>query len=276
MSIDGRWGRLRAAVALIAAGVAVGAQMPDLLRLRTARQAAVAALRDEARGREAAERAGQATRDTLVALGEATRARDSLSTHPYLVVSVADNRLWLRVGDSVLFEAPVATGRGSSYEDGAWRFATPHGRLRVERKEVEPLWVPPDWHYEEVAETRRLRLVRLRTGETIPLADGAELRVSGRDVVRRSSDGREVPYPRGTEIVVGTRLIVPPFGTNQRLYPDVLGSNRLYLGDGYGIHGTNDPASIGQSVTHGCIRMRNEDMLVLFPLVPAGTPVYIY
>jgi len=276
MSTDGRWGRLRAAVALIAAGVAVGAQVPDLLRLRTVRQAAVEALRDEARGREAAERAGQATRDTLVALAEATRARDSLSTHPYLVVSVADNRLWLRLGDSVLFEAPVATGRGSSYEDGAWRFATPHGRLRVERKEVEPLWVPPDWHYEEVAETRRLRIVRLRTGEAIPLADGAELRVSGRDVVRRARDGREVPYPRGEEIVVGTRLIVPPFGTNQRLYPDVLGSNRLYLGDGYGIHGTNDPASIGQSVTHGCIRMRNEDMLALFPLVPAGTPVYIY
>lgn len=276
MSTDVPHAWRRTVVALLAAAVAIGAQLPDLLRLRAARDQSLSRLRAEEAVRAVAERNGQAAHDTLIALGQAARAQDSIAARPYLVVSIADNRLWLRQGDSVLFEAPVATGRGTSYETGDWRFATPRGRLAVERKEIDPLWVPPDWHYEEVAETRGLRLVRLRPGASIPLPGGATLRVAGRDVVRRDLDGREVPYPRGKEIVVGNRLIIPPFGTNQRRYPDVLGTNRLYLGDGYGIHGTNDPESIGQSVTHGCIRVRNADMVTLFPMVPLGTSVYIY
>lgn len=43
----------------------------------------------------------------------------------------------------------------------------------------------------------------------------------------------------------------------------------------YGIHGTNDPASIGHYVSHGCIRMYNEDVVALSNLVPVGTRVTI-
>lgn len=43
----------------------------------------------------------------------------------------------------------------------------------------------------------------------------------------------------------------------------------------YGIHGTNDPASIGHYVSHGCIRMHNEDVLTLSHYVPVGTRVTI-
>ncbi|VBB06650.1 Hypothetical protein LUCI_1886 [Lucifera butyrica] len=43
----------------------------------------------------------------------------------------------------------------------------------------------------------------------------------------------------------------------------------------YGIHGTNNPASVGQIVSHGCIRMYNRDVLELANLVPIGTPVII-
>ncbi|MGE5703346.1 MAG: L,D-transpeptidase [Clostridia bacterium] len=43
----------------------------------------------------------------------------------------------------------------------------------------------------------------------------------------------------------------------------------------YGIHGTNNPASIGQYVSHGCIRMYNQDVNFLAKLVPIGTPVKI-
>jgi lipoprotein-anchoring transpeptidase ErfK/SrfK len=43
----------------------------------------------------------------------------------------------------------------------------------------------------------------------------------------------------------------------------------------YGIHGTNDPASIGRVVSHGCIRMYNEDVLTLSSLVPINTRVTI-
>jgi L,D-transpeptidase ErfK/SrfK len=44
---------------------------------------------------------------------------------------------------------------------------------------------------------------------------------------------------------------------------------------GYLIHGNNSPTSIGKFVSSGCIRMRNEDITTLYPLVKVGTPVYI-
>jgi hypothetical protein len=41
------------------------------------------------------------------------------------------------------------------------------------------------------------------------------------------------------------------------------------------LHGTNDPASIGQAASHGCVRLRNADARRLLRLAPAGTPVLI-
>jgi len=41
------------------------------------------------------------------------------------------------------------------------------------------------------------------------------------------------------------------------------------------LHGTNDPASIGQAASHGCVRLRNSDIRRLLRLAPAGTPVLI-
>ncbi len=46
-------------------------------------------------------------------------------------------------------------------------------------------------------------------------------------------------------------------------------------GGGYGIHGTNNPSSIGKSVSNGCIRLQNEAINELYRLVPIGTPVRI-
>jgi lipoprotein-anchoring transpeptidase ErfK/SrfK len=44
---------------------------------------------------------------------------------------------------------------------------------------------------------------------------------------------------------------------------------------GVGIHGTNNDASIGYSVSHGCIRMHVSDAEWLFNHVAIGTPVFI-
>lgn len=44
---------------------------------------------------------------------------------------------------------------------------------------------------------------------------------------------------------------------------------------GYGIHGTNDPSSIGNAASNGCIRMYNEDIEALFDITVVGTPVRI-
>jgi lipoprotein-anchoring transpeptidase ErfK/SrfK len=42
-----------------------------------------------------------------------------------------------------------------------------------------------------------------------------------------------------------------------------------------GIHGTNQPELIGQQVSHGCIRLRNEDIEKLAPVLPLGVPVTV-
>jgi lipoprotein-anchoring transpeptidase ErfK/SrfK len=44
---------------------------------------------------------------------------------------------------------------------------------------------------------------------------------------------------------------------------------------GYGIHGTTEPDKIGQQVTAGCVRMRNEEVEQLYMLVPTGTEVTV-
>jgi lipoprotein-anchoring transpeptidase ErfK/SrfK len=48
-------------------------------------------------------------------------------------------------------------------------------------------------------------------------------------------------------------------------------------GDGViGLHGTNDPSTIGKDVSHGCIRLTNENITALAKILPLGTPVRIF
>jgi len=55
-----------------------------------------------------------------------------------------------------------------------------------------------------------------------------------------------------------------------------LGIRAMYLGtSAYRIHGTDAPWTIGQAVSHGCIRMTNEDVLDLYPRIPVGTRVTV-
>jgi len=55
-----------------------------------------------------------------------------------------------------------------------------------------------------------------------------------------------------------------------------LGARAMYLGSSlYRIHGSNEPWTIGTSVSSGCIRMRNEDVIDLYGRVPVGTKVIV-
>ena len=56
-----------------------------------------------------------------------------------------------------------------------------------------------------------------------------------------------------------------------------MGARVIGLGPGgeYAIHGTNDPSSIGRSVSFGCIRMHNQDVIDLYARVRIGTPVVV-
>ena len=100
---------------------------------------------------------------------------------------------------------------------------------------------------------KRLTLYRQGTAERFfPIAAGA----------------RDTPSPIGV------------FSVNSRFAPDMSGFGTRFLGlsvpwGSYGIHGTNQPASIGQNASHGCIRMRVKDAEALYGMIPFGTKVVI-
>lgn len=76
------------------------------------------------------------------------------------------------------------------------------------------------------------------------------------------------PTPVGEyQIVYKGKDWAPSFG------PRWLGLNVPW--GNYGIHGTNRPYSIGQHLSHGCIRMRNRDVIELYERIPIGTIVKI-
>lgn len=55
-----------------------------------------------------------------------------------------------------------------------------------------------------------------------------------------------------------------------------MGAAALGLDRGnYAIHGTNNPASVGHFVSHGCIRMYNQDVMELYRYTRIGTPVVV-
>lgn len=195
-----------------------------------------------------------------------------------VMVSTETRSLWLMRDTTVLFRAPVAVGmeEGFAWEGREYDFTTPIGRRRVLAKATDPLWVPPDWHYFEVAHERDLKVVRLRNGQRVTLGDSTRLEVRGNEVGRVNQFGNFWPFTPGSEIVFDGRVYIPPFGTRQRQIPEILGTHKLELGDGYLIHGTNQETSIGDAVSHGCVRMYNADVEYLFDEVPVGTAVFIF
>jgi hypothetical protein len=71
-------------------------------------------------------------------------------------------------------------------------------------------------------------------------------------------------------------LPVPPQGHSSRREANVLGDYALKLGDGYMIHGTLYQRLIGSPVTHGCVRMLDDDLETVFKTLPVGAKVFIY
>ena len=71
-------------------------------------------------------------------------------------------------------------------------------------------------------------------------------------------------------------LPVPPRGHSSRYEANVLGEYALILGDGYMIHGTLYQRLIGSPVTHGCVRLLDEDLEVVYKTLPVGSKIFIY
>lgn len=88
------------------------------------------------------------------------------------------------------------------------------------------------------------------------------------------------PTPAGTFEVVH-RIPHPTWYTRSRVVPpgkaNPLGTRWIGISrKGYGIHGTNNPRSIGRPASHGCVRMRNADVEDLFERVALGDLVELH
>jgi L,D-transpeptidase ErfK/SrfK len=106
------------------------------------------------------------------------------------------------------------------------------------------------------------------------------------------SNGRWIfDTPRG-EFMVQSKLVNPvwvkpdwafleegleiPTSRVARVEPGVLGEYALGFGQGYFIHGTLYPRLLGKNVTHGCIRLNDDDLKSVYRLARIGTPIMIF
>jgi len=206
-----------------------------------------------------------------------SRALAMKSTGFRLVVSLQDRHLWAIIGKDTALSAPAAVAKGTTlaYGKSAWKFDTPRGMRTVLSKEADPVWQPPEWLYAETAQEHDLKLGHMYLGKPITLADGRKLTIMN-GVVGLIDEGTFAELPTDEHIVFGNTLYIPPMGTKNRKVEGELGKYRLNLGDGYLLHGTPYKESIGLAATHGCVRLRDEDIEWLYEHVPVGTKVYIY
>jgi hypothetical protein len=196
-----------------------------------------------------------------------------------VLISIDARTLWVvNASGDTLYEAPVAVGsqRTLSSAEGSWRFATPKGTTTVVARQVSPLWIPPDWHYVEIAKQEKVALARLQRTDSVPIGGGDRLIVRGDTVGVLDAAGGFSALPADEEIIFLRTLFIPPFGTTHRKVAGVLGPYRLVLANGVGIHGTPHKESIGRAATHGCIRLHDADITWLYDNVPVGTVVVIY
>lgn len=295
------------AILVLALGLASFAVAGEWINLRDARRLDRAAMIDEMIAERSGGKAGELRQTAAHRAAEVNALQNKVQTAEKqtddmpdtgqtIIVSTAENKLYLRRNGQTVFQAVCSTGKGSTLAiDGhTWVFDTPIGRLRIVAKEENPEWVPPDWHYIEQARKNGMRVVHLSPGQSIDArtgdpasnrsegvwswfsrSSGAVLKVKG-DTIVEDDGGSERELPPGKMIVAGDAVVIPPLNTKQRHFQGILGHYRLELGDGYGIHGTDEPEKLGQSVSHGCVRLGDADIAQLYAMANVGDTVIIY
>lgn len=128
------------------------------------------------------------------------------------------------------------------------------------------------------------RFVQLNLNRNLTFAKANE-KVSYSITINRSAKTLSLlkngNYYRSYPVAVGKKSTPTPTGSfhviNKSLNPGgPYGARWIGINSpGIGIHGTNNPASIGTNASHGCIRMYNKDVIELYNIISIGTPVNI-
>ena len=69
----------------------------------------------------------------------------------YVVVHLAENRVFVFDDERAIWSAPAGTGTGFrlTTDEHDWDFSTPRGLFKVKKMERDPIWEAPDWHWIE-------------------------------------------------------------------------------------------------------------------------------
>ena len=164
-------------------------------------------------------------------------------------------------------------GGGGSYYGGGGGGAYYGGGSPIERTVVSaPGRFAPGTIYINTAE-RRLYLI-LANGEALRYGIGVGRDGFGWSGTHRISAKKEWPSWTPPAQMLARRPDLPHFMPGGVENP--LGARAMYLGSTlYRIHGSNEPETIGQAVSSGCIRMTNEDVVDLYNRVRIGTVVVV-
>lgn len=180
-----------------------------------------------------------------------------------------------------IMASPILTPDSISYEvqNGdtlakiAKKFSTTQDLIMrsndLKNAEVVPLGRKLKIHNEKmsIVVDKSMNILTLKSGETIVKT-------------YRVATGINNCTPVGSFKIIN-KIINPPWYTAGGVIPpdnpkNILGSRWLGLSaQGYGIHGTTEPQSIGNQVTSGCVRMKNAEVEELYALVPQGSEVVI-
>ena len=129
---------------------------------------------------------------------------------------------------------------------------------------------------------QRLRIWKGKFNIFVDKSQNILILKSGEDVIKvyNVSTGLNNSTPVGNFKIV-SKLVDPVWFKSGAVVPpespaNVLGTRWMGFDiAGYGIHGTTEPDKIGQQVTAGCVRMRNEEVEQLYMLIPVGTEVRV-
>ncbi|MCX6566709.1 MAG: L,D-transpeptidase [Candidatus Aminicenantes bacterium] len=177
-----------------------------------------------------------------------------------------------------------ATGAAEKPEKGAKTLQTKAKQLAAKMKNLMPRGTYV------LIDTAENRLRVMRDGKMV---QEAVVSCGSGDILQDPSGERKWIFdtPRG-EFFVSSKLVNPtwikpdwafyeegeelPANFNDRIDNDTLGEYALGFGSGYFIHGTLYTRMLGRNVTHGCVRVGDDDLKKIYRTVPMGARVYIY
>ena len=196
-----------------------------------------------------------------------------------ILVSLQERHLWVVIDEDTLLSAPVAVASGQTLNYLGYQktFDMPRGTRTVRAKDADPIWTPPKWLYYEAAAELGLKKVRDIPPSGLTLPDGRRMYVNEENEIGFiTENGPEKFIDKNYHLIFDDVLYVPPVGTENRKVNGTLGKYKLDLGEGFLFHGTPLKNSIGLAATHGCVRLRDEDIEWLYENIPLGTKVYVY